>query len=81
MYAPTKYGNDGSIYLGNYHLTLIHLVRCLMDRKIWYPTEVSNQGWHSNISLNYWNNLNLRYFGHFPNNYTLTYIHTVYCGY
>lgn len=39
----TKNSGDGSIYLGNYHITQINLIRHLMDRKIPSPIELANQ--------------------------------------
>lgn len=42
MYTSTKNSSDGSIYFGNYHLTWIHLIGCLMAVKM--PIEQSDEG-------------------------------------
>lgn len=44
MYTFTKNRSDGSIYLGNYHLTWILLIRYLMAAKMPVPIEPSDEG-------------------------------------
>lgn len=44
MYTSTKNSSNASIYLGNYHLTSIHLIRCLMAVKMSVRIEPSDEG-------------------------------------